>query len=179
MKYIKFSNKRKFFYDCEFIEEPGFLQLISIGVVDEGFNEFYACNIGANFDRANEFVKNNVIPLLPNKGIIPEGSIDGPWMSEKMIKTALLDFLLPSEKDPIELWGYYADYDHVLLCWLFGRMVDLPPGMPKFTLDIKQLAYHMQVDNKKQLEGNHDALEDAKWNLNEFNRLRNLEKFDL
>ena len=179
MKNIMFSNKRKFFYDCEFMEESGFLQLISIGVVDEHANQFYACNINANFSRANDWVRRFVIPLLPNNGKIPEGVVRGPWMEEKMIKSALLDFLLPSEKDPIELWGYYSDYDHVLLCWLFGRMIDLPPGMPKFTLDIKQLSYHMQVENSHQATGSHDALEDAKWNLKEFNRLRNLEKFDL
>ena len=179
MKSIMFSDKRRFFYDCEFMEEPGFLQLISIGVVNEDGGEFYACNINADFDRANSFVKDHVIPLLPNGGIIPCGVVHGPWMDEKAIKTALLDFILPSEENPIEFWGYYSDYDHVLLCWLFGRMVDLPLGMPMFTLDIKQLTYHMRTEVQPQLTGNHNALEDAKWNRDEFNRLRDLEKFDL
>lgn len=38
----------------------------------------------------------------------------------------------------IEFYGYYSDYDHVALCWLFGKMVDLPKGFPQYTRDLKQ-----------------------------------------
>lgn len=37
-----------------------------------------------------------------------------------------------------ELYGYYSAYDHVALCWLFGKMIDLPKGFPMFTIDLKQ-----------------------------------------
>ena len=37
-----------------------------------------------------------------------------------------------------EFYGYYSDYDHVALCWLFGKMIDLPNGFPLYTIDLKQ-----------------------------------------
>lgn len=37
-----------------------------------------------------------------------------------------------------KLHGYYSSYDHVVFCWLFGKMKDLPKGFPMFTFDLKQ-----------------------------------------
>ena len=39
---------------------------------------------------------------------------------------------------PIKFYGYYADYDWVVFCWLFGKMIDLPKGFPKYCIDLKQ-----------------------------------------
>lgn len=39
----------------------------------------------------------------------------------------------------IEFYAYYADYDWVNFCWLFGRMIDLPKGFPMYCIDLKQL----------------------------------------
>ena len=38
-----------------------------------------------------------------------------------------------------EFWGYYASYDWVVLCWLYGTMMWLPDGRPMYCRDIKQL----------------------------------------
>lgn len=38
-----------------------------------------------------------------------------------------------------ELYGYYSAYDHVALCWLFGKMIDLPKGFPMYTIDLQQM----------------------------------------
>ncbi|HEY9362667.1 MAG TPA: hypothetical protein VIQ00_05365 [Chitinophagaceae bacterium] len=40
---------------------------------------------------------------------------------------------------PIEFYGYYSAYDHVLLSSLFGRMIDLPTGFPMYMRDLKQM----------------------------------------
>jgi len=39
----------------------------------------------------------------------------------------------------INLYGYYSAYDHVALCWLFGKMINLPKGFPMYTRDLKQM----------------------------------------
>jgi hypothetical protein len=44
---------------------------------------------------------------------------------------------LDSPSAPI-FYGYYSAYDHVALCWLFGKMIDLPKGFPMYTVDLKQ-----------------------------------------
>ncbi len=43
-----------------------------------------------------------------------------------------------SKKYPPDFYAYYADYDWVAFCWLFGKMIDLPKGFPKYCIDLKQ-----------------------------------------
>ncbi len=38
-----------------------------------------------------------------------------------------------------EFYAYYADYDWVAFCWLFGKMMDLPKGFPMYCRDLKQM----------------------------------------
>jgi len=177
MKEIQFSNIRKFFYDCEFMEEPGHLKLISIGVVGEQDQEYYACNSDAreDFPKANPWVKSNVLPRLPAEG-------HSSWGDEESIRKGLMIFLHPSEDNPVELWSYFADYDHVLLCWLFGSMGNLPAGMPQYTLDLVQLMYHMDLDSgsiPRQKGEVHNALDDAKYHKHLFDYLTNQVRFGL
>ena len=37
-----------------------------------------------------------------------------------------------------QFYGYFADYDWVVFCWLFGKMMDLPKGFPMYCIDLKQ-----------------------------------------
>ena len=37
-----------------------------------------------------------------------------------------------------EFYAYYSDYDWVVFCSLFGRMIDLPKGFPMYCIDLKQ-----------------------------------------
>jgi hypothetical protein len=73
-------------------------------------------------------------------------------------------------KRPIRFYAYYADYDWVAFCWLFGKMIDLPKGFPKFCMDLKQMMVERGFDGdwKKRFcpdpEGEHNALVDATWN---------------
>jgi len=69
------------------------------------------------------------------------------------------------ERTNPEFYGYYADYDWVVFCWLFGKMIDLPKGFPMYCIDLKQELdrYILKVDLPKQIN-EHNALEDARWN---------------
>ncbi len=157
-------TKRKFFYDTEFMENGyGQLELISIGIVDEtGKKLYYACNKDADLTKANDWVKENVIPKLPVKG-------SNYWCTVNQIRKGILKFIKPSKVDPVELWGYYSSYDHVLFCWIFGRMIDLPPGMPMLTFDIKQLAETFgNPELPPKPEEEHNALADAMWTRKAF-----------
>jgi len=51
------------------------------------------------------------------------------------IRDMVEDFVL-AKPDP-QLWAYYASYDHVLYAQLFGPMIELPQGMPMYTMDLK------------------------------------------
>jgi hypothetical protein len=64
-----------------------------------------------------------------------------------------------------EIWAYYADYDWVVLCQLFGTMMDLPKEFPLYCRDIKQWADQLgNPELPKQGEDEHNALADARWN---------------
>ncbi|UQN06777.1 3'-5' exoribonuclease [Deinococcus sp. QL22] len=169
----------RYFYDTEFIEDGDTIELISIGVVAEDGRSFYRANYDCNFSRANDWVKQNVLPHLPAQPIVLTPENRGIWRPHKEIGPELLAFLgytLPEKKGwdvpkPVpptekpELWGYYSAYDHVALCQLFGRMIDLPKGMPMYTRDLKQWCDMLgNPQLPKQLKTEHDALADAHWN---------------
>jgi hypothetical protein len=155
----------KYFLDTEFLENgPSFpLILLSIGIVDENGREFYAVNADAPLELANDWVKANVIPHLggPQVGIKTIGSHVLPWIG--------LDAGKP------EFWGYYADYDWVVFCQLFGTMMDLPKGWPMYCRDIKQLCDSLGNPKlPKQTSTEHNALADAKWNLEAYKFLQSV-----
>lgn len=138
----------RYYIDTEFAESPGQLDLISIGIVAEDGREFYAvASDGWSEERCNTWVRANV---LPNLG-------DGRRVSRAEIRRGVLNFV---GDDKPEFWGYYADYDWVAFCWLFGAMVDLPKGWPMYCRDLKQdadrLALRLPCSNDL-----HHALRDA------------------
>lgn len=44
-----------------------------------------------------------------------------------------------TQAENVEFYGYFADYDWVAFCWLFGKMIDLPNGFPNYCHDLKQI----------------------------------------
>lgn len=174
----------RYFMDTEFIEDGKTIDLISIGIVAEDDRMLYCCNAECDFMRANAWVKEHVIPLLPMAGweiMAPQTTefLDWvqegisrrflPWRSRKQIKEAVLEFMPPDSKP--EIWGYFADYDWIVFCQLFGKMIDLPKGYPMWCRDLKQLMWHLQVERPPKQDNEHDAIEDAKWNKNLFEKL--------
>lgn len=47
-----------------------------------------------------------------------------------------------------QFYGYYSDYDWVVFCWLFGKMIDLPKGFPMYCRDLKQIMDDKVPDGK-------------------------------
>jgi hypothetical protein len=140
----------KIWFDTEFIEDGETIDLISIGMVREDGAIFYGENGECDLNRASDWVKTNVIPHL-----------DRLWHPRTTIARDVQWF---AGENP-EFWGYYADYDWVVLCQLFGTMMDLPKGWPMYCRDVKQLCD--SLGNPKlpeQGKGEHHALADARWN---------------
>jgi len=175
----------RYWFDCEFLDDGERIDLISIGLVAEDGRELYACNLDAQLHRCHRkpdgswgdsWMRENVLSKLP-------GYADPAWMYKRQIRTAVLDFMLASrdrgewassDVDPKrptidgkkpEIWAYYADYDWVAFCQLFGRMIDLPPQFPRYCLDLKQLSVSSgSPEHPAKPPGAHNALEDARWN---------------
>lgn len=138
----------------------------------------------------------------------PEGVVYNPvYKSLGQIKDDILDFVIPVdyechimgvhpledqrlnfiERNRIVFKAYFADYDWVLFCTIFGTMMDLPNGFPMYCTDLKQLFDYkvdkmemyaagklMSFDDKlKKIKASvsypaqddeHSALADARWN---------------
>jgi hypothetical protein len=97
--------------------------------------------------------------------------------------------------DKPEFYAYYADYDWVAFCWLFGKMMDLPKGFPMYCKDLEQILDEKQMfisditrDSPKYIgplqqhpsyplqdqSKSHNAIEDARWNKQLFEFLTQL-----
>lgn len=103
-------------------------------------------------------------------------SVCGIGFSEPSAAPAPLDWLtdkIEKGKGALVLfWGYYADYDWVVFCQLFGTMMDLPKGWPMYCRDLKQWSDTIGAPKFEGPKGEHNALEDAKWNAKLYEHLR-------
>lgn len=159
----------KYFVDTEFIEDGKTIDLLSIAVVAEDGRELYLQSSECDLTQANAWVKDNVFPHLWNAN----------WTDRKDIANCILAFCDPKKYGRPEFWGYYADYDWVVICQLFGTMIDLPEGWPMYCNDVKQLAVqlgdpdlHEHCDDTKGVE--HEALSDARWTKRAYEWLQGL-----
>jgi hypothetical protein len=147
----------KYWLDTEFIEDGRTIDLISVGIVSEDGREFYGQNMDCDLSRATRWVRENVLPHLTEDDRNLFGRAD--------LAVAVREFCDPARYGKPEFWGYYADYDWVAICQLFGRMVDLPEGWPMYCRDIKQWVDDLG-NPRLPLQGKdeHHALADARWN---------------
>jgi hypothetical protein len=141
----------RIWFDTEFLEDGKTIDLISIGMVREDGETYYAENSEADESRWSEWIHENVaLHLQGGKAL----------RTRAQIAADILEF---AGEDP-EFWAYYADYDWVVLCQLYGRMVDLPKGWPMFCRDLKQvLVENGNPRPPKQTLAAHHALADAIW----------------
>lgn len=166
----------KVWYDTEFLESGPANPIfpISIGAVREDGQEYYAVYRNAPWDSVyrHDWLRANVLPHLPVAAWPPRTDLEVEEMlghpdmkPREQIRDELTFFLAPAGVPVEQLWAYYADYDHVVLAQTFGRMLDLPKGVPMYTCDLKQeQALHAPwFTFPKQADPEHHALNDARW----------------
>ena len=177
----------KYFLDTEFIEDGVAIDLISIGIVSDDQRTLYLQNEDCDFSKANDFVGRNVCPQLAefdmgkrertcsslNKASKP--TLDGAcsaicyWRSRQAIRDSIKEFIAG---DKPEFWAYFASYDWVAFCQLFGIMMDLPADYPHYCNDIVQWARTLGYPKLPPKPINsHNALADAMWNMEAWNFL--------
>lgn len=140
-------------YDTEFLDDGSTIAPISVAFISPSDGaELYAISDDISvIARAaeNAWMRDNVLRWLPVDidwrptygALTAFCSWDPDHPDYRRVKTLeeirdmVEDFVL-ERKDP-QLWAYYGAYDHVLYAQLFGPMVDLPNGMPMYTMDLK------------------------------------------
>ncbi len=183
----------KYFLDTEFIENGETIDLISIGIVADDGRTIYLQNANCKFKKASDFVWRNVFNHLIHFDMSgdrsctkPSQSLDSkitekcfaencPWRSKYEIRDAVIEFCNQEKYGKPEFWGYYADYDWVAFCQLFGTMMHLPKGFPMYCRDIKQWADVLNARIPKPAKEVHHALVDAEWTRDAYLFLSDLE----
>jgi hypothetical protein len=142
----------KIFFDVEFYENGKTIDLVSIGLVREDSAELYLESSEYDKTQTTPWLEGNVLPhLLGGKCI----------RTKAEIAKEIVNFVGHSP----EFWAYYADYDWVCLCQLYGTMMDLPESWPMFCMDLRQLCSHVGEQKlPAQTSVEHNALNDAIWN---------------
>jgi hypothetical protein len=167
----------RIFYDTEFLEDGRTIDLISIGMVRDDGAEYYAITDDSRLiSRAyeHEWLAANVLPSLPvnlaRLGAWWEWDRNNPDFGcvkpRDVIASEVQDFILA--RPAPELWADYCAYDHVALCQLFGRMIDLPQGIPYFTHDLRHALDPITDPPPMPGAREHNALDDARevrWRL--------------
>lgn len=164
----------KFFLDSEFIDDGVTIDLISIALVCENGAQYYAQSTEFDASNASPWVEDNVFSQLLTCINDAEHMmhlekcdvLSCPWRTRYEIKSDILNFVAEQcNGEKPEFWANFADYDWVVFCQLFGRMIDLPQGWPKYCRDLKQLYDELGKDAEilpVQGDGEHNALEDAR-----------------
>lgn len=171
MKYFFDTEFIEGFRKPLFGKRSHFIDLISIGIVAENGRKFYQISCEYNYNDADNWVKENVIlPLYlhtvsgDNRNRCTVENFHKFYgLNNNQIADSLKEFVYETSgidnpdtigdwdevkwKSPIEFYAYYADYDWVLFCSLFGRMIDLPKGFPMYCKDLKQM-----LDDKLMLQ---------------------------
>lgn len=177
----------RIWYDTEFVERgPRWpIELLSIGMVREDGAELYRvlADVPAHaqvYAAEHPWLGPNVWAHLPTSteevfdsngsaGTLDMIDLTHPSVAPRgHVAAEVLAFctegLLHDQR--AELWAYYGSYDHVCLAQLFGLMIDLPKGMPMYTLDLMQFILQhgmVNADLPKQEGDEHHALADARW----------------
>ena len=154
-----------------------------------------------SYNDADDWVKDNVILPLYNEIKDVDKSIKINnfnkllGSSNKTIALDIIKFIFDgmSKKDNVvEFYGYYSDYDWVVFCSIFGKMINLPEKFPKYCRDLKQTLDEkarrimLPISLKNKIEkiksypnypkqsNEHNALADAQWNFDLYNFLKEL-----
>jgi len=158
----------KYFFDTEFLDDGKTIEAISIGIKAEDGRELYE-EFDFNEERvyADEWLVKNVVPHL--------SSDTAQRKSKERIKLILIDFI-GNDPNP-EFWAWYASYDWVVLCQLFGPMINLPKSFPKYVKDLKFICDINNISSKDlpKIElGSHNALVDARWLNDSYKYVENI-----
>lgn len=150
----------QWFLDTEFDENGRTIDLISIALVSTDSEYYAVASDGWDSAKCNLWVRENVLPKLPPR--------EAPtWRSRAQIAGDITKLFFGDR--PV-VWGYFADYDWVVFCQLFGRMIDLPKGFPMYCRDLKQEMERLGIKREdlpaslQHQADEHNALADARWN---------------
>lgn len=169
----------KIFFDTEFTGLHQNTTLISIGLITEYGNTFYAEFTDYSMIQIDEWILKNVIANLKFEGRVEEGSSNGGvvlrecYGDSHFIKEHLENWLekqSDSDGQQIEMWSDCLSYDWVLFSQLWGHAFNVPNCVFYIPFDICTLFKMKGMDpdisreefvHHEGMNSKHNALHDA------------------
>lgn len=212
MRYFIDTEFVEGFHKPLFGKRRHFIDLISIGIVAEDGREYYAISSEYDYHKADTWVKENVIHPLYQETVVGDNrnhfdagkfhkfyGKPNELIAEEIFEFCTQDTIglekakyynISYENRDIEFYAYFANYDWVVFCSLFGRMSDWPKGFPMYCRDLKQtldekvstntlsfykfgneyslsdrLSITKESNDYPKQSNEHNALADARWNF--------------
>ncbi len=122
---MQYSPIVKYFFDTEFVEYQDRLIPVSIGVISESGNTYYA-EFDTDWERwASPWVLENVKPHL-----------EGNPKSVQQVREELIRYAGSLD---CQFWAYFASSDWVVMCQVMGSLKNLPGNWQPFVMDLAWL----------------------------------------
>jgi hypothetical protein len=141
----------KVYFDTEFDDTGSLINPLSFGLIREDGAQYYAEPAETDRTRVNPWVKEHVLPHM-----------HGPVKPKLQIASEIVEFVGYKP----EFWAWFGAYDWVVLCQLYGRMLDVPNTWPHAVMDLRQMIIQKGTSRMTlppQIGYAHNALNDAIW----------------
>jgi hypothetical protein len=161
---------RRIFYDWEFQEDGETIKPISLGMVDDTYRQLYLINrdyidsVQSGEIEPSQWLLDNVLAYISEEDYL---NYAVPFEDfPDIVLDFVSDFGRVKSRDDVELWAYYAAYDHVRLAQCWGPMIKLPEPIPMFTHELQQyIEDNLQPGQSlPKQENEHHPVYDAQWN---------------
>lgn len=155
-------RKTLFSFDAEFVDTGNSVELISIGLVRQDGAELYLEN-GNFLERSGHLLDDWMNQHVMGKTFMITAPDDDRIVPHADMAGLVSRFLLADGSSP-SIWAHYAPYDYVAFAQLFGRVIDIPDGLPRFAMDFRVMQELTGIKPPSQSpENSHHALIDARW----------------
>jgi hypothetical protein len=182
---VNLMARRRIFMDSEFTGLHQRTRLVSLGIVSDAGDIFYAesTDYGAGIETVDdeacfrEYIKPNLLGQAGVEQLINETDDSkhnmGLVAHENAIAAGLRAWLhlISPTPDSIEVWADCLAYDWVLFCALYGRALDIPENVYYIPFDLctllllKNINPDITREQLAELSGDqpkHNALHDAR-----------------
>ncbi len=160
------------YLDTEYIADQFRVTPISIGLVKENGDRYYAVS--------SEFTEGELTPWLL-KNVLPNLNTDQK-QSLASIREELKAFIGGEgegiHRVGIKFWGYFCSYDWVVFSAIMGGIENFPDYIPFYCNELKQEADRLQfsITNIPKSQVKHNALADAERNKRLHEQLKLMER---
>lgn len=134
MRITPMKKRVKVFFDFEFTGLRKRTTAISLGMVSERGDQFYAEYTNYDRKQVDEWIEKNVIAHLYRLDEVAPPGVTYVKGDELVVAGAVYKWL--RKLGDVEMWGDTLAYDWVLFCDLFGNATNLPSNVYYIPFDL-------------------------------------------